>query len=196
MKLQGDRLNRGWREQPTRGTNKGSSRPHFAKVEDLLTRARCFKCGELGHLARNCSQKKEDDASLFSGDKDLVTESEVFFSGMVCDDYNAEAVFFAKKEETSLCDPNVEEKKETFLCDTVAEKKEETFLHNPNVSSRDRGETFLFSGSDSRVVCPQTSQSQQESCAGVDHREFLVHADHIRFWALCEFSWRGVVDGS
>ena len=53
------------------------------------------------------------------------------------------------------------------------EKKEETSLYNPNVSSRDRGETVLFSGSDSRVVCPQ------EFFAGVEHREFLVYADHL-----------------
>ena len=67
LKLQGDRLNRGWIDQPTRATYKGRSRPQLAHVDDLLTRTRCFKCGELGHLARNCSQKKEDDPSLFSG---------------------------------------------------------------------------------------------------------------------------------
>ena len=33
---------------------------------------------------------------------------------MVYDDYNAEAVF-AKKDETFLCDLNVEEKAETFF---------------------------------------------------------------------------------
>ena len=95
-------------------------------------------------------KKKDDDASLFSGDN-LVTESDVFFSGMVCDDYNAEAVLpkardvlcdpnVKEMEETFLCDPNVEEKEETFFCDTMAEKKKETFLYNPNVSSRDGGE--------------------------------------------------------
>ena len=134
---------------PTRGTSKGRSRPHFAQVDDLLTRTRCFKCGELGHLARNCSQKKEDDSSLSSGDKDVVTGSEAFFSGMVCDDYNDEAVF-AKKKETFLCDPNFEGKEETFLCDPNVEEKEETFLYHPSVSSED----------------------------------------------LCEFSCRGVLDGS
>ena len=65
LKLQGVRLNRGWRHQATRATSKGRSRPHFAQVDDLLTLTRCFKCGEVGHLARNCSQKKEDDLSLF-----------------------------------------------------------------------------------------------------------------------------------
>ena len=39
-----DRPNRGWRDQPTRATNKGRSRPPFAQVDDLLTRTRCFKC--------------------------------------------------------------------------------------------------------------------------------------------------------
>ena len=53
LKLQGDRLNRGWRDQPTRATYKGRNRPQFAQVDDLLTRTRCFKCGELEHLARN-----------------------------------------------------------------------------------------------------------------------------------------------
>ena len=42
------------------------------------------------HLARNCSQKKEDDPSHFSGDKDVVTGSEAFFSSIV---YNDKAVF-------------------------------------------------------------------------------------------------------
>ena len=63
--------------------------------------------------------------SLFSGDKDLVTGSEIFLSGMVCDDHNAEADF-AKNEETFLCDANVEEKEETLLFDSNVEKKEET----------------------------------------------------------------------
>ena len=39
---------------------------------DLLARTRCFKCGELGHLAKECSQNKE-----------TTTNSENFFSGMV-----------------------------------------------------------------------------------------------------------------
>ena len=82
LKLQGDRLNRGWRDQPTRAMYKGRYRPQFVHVDDLLTRTRCFKCGELGHLARNCSQKKEDDPSLFIGDKETVTESETFFSAL------------------------------------------------------------------------------------------------------------------
>ena len=93
LKLHGDRLHRGWRDQPNRGTTKGRNRPHFAQIEDLLTRTRFFKCGELGHLARNCSQKKEDDPSLFSGDRDVVTGSEAFFSSIVCHDYNDKAVF-------------------------------------------------------------------------------------------------------
>ena len=77
-KLQGDRLNRGWRDQPIRATYKGRYRPQLAHVGDLITRTRCFKCGELGHLARNCAQKKEDDPSLYSGDKETATESETF----------------------------------------------------------------------------------------------------------------------
>ena len=63
----------------------------------------------------------------------------------------------------------------------MAEKKEGTFLYNPDVSSRDRGESVPLSGSDSRVVCPQKSQLLRESCAGVDHREVLVYADHSLF---------------
>ena len=59
----------------------------------------------------------------------------------------------------------------------MSEKKEETFLYHPSVRSEDRGETVLFSCSDSRFVCPQ------ESFAGVDHREFLMYADHLLFGA-------------
>ena len=92
LKLQGDRLNRGWRDQPTRATYKGRYRPQFAHVDDLLTRTRCFKCGEFGHLARNCSQKKEDDPYLFTGDKETATESDTFFSGMALGDLNVETV--------------------------------------------------------------------------------------------------------
>ena len=92
-----------------------------------------------------------------------------------------------------MCDPNVEEKEETFLYETMAEKKGGTFLYNPNVSSRDRGEYVEFSGSDSRVVCPQKFQSQQESCAAVDHREVLENADHFLFGPAVTFPgvrWR------
>ena len=39
---------------------------------DLLSRTRCFNCGELGHLAKECSQNKE-----------TTTNSETFVSGMV-----------------------------------------------------------------------------------------------------------------
>ena len=90
LKLQSDRLNRGWRDQPARGTNKGRGRPQLAQVDDLLARARCFKCGELGHFAKDWPQNKGDGASLFSGVKDLVASSETFFIGMVCDEPNAE----------------------------------------------------------------------------------------------------------
>ena len=73
MKLQSDGLNRGWRDQPAHGTNTRRGRPQLAQVDDLLARSRCFKCGELGHLAKDCPQNKEP-----------TTNSEIFFSGMVC----------------------------------------------------------------------------------------------------------------
>ena len=75
LKLQSYRLNRGWRDQPAHGTNKRRDRPQLAQVDDLLSRTRCFKCGELGHLAKGCPQNKEP-----------TTNSETFFSGMVCND--------------------------------------------------------------------------------------------------------------
>ena len=75
LKLQSDRLNRGWRDQPAHGTKKWRGRPQLALVDDLLPRSRCFKCGELGHLAKDCPQNK-----------DPATNSETFFSGMVCND--------------------------------------------------------------------------------------------------------------
>ena len=59
LKLQGYRLNRGWKEQPTWDTYKGRSRPHFAKVEDLLTRTRCFKCGGIGASCEELFSEKE-----------------------------------------------------------------------------------------------------------------------------------------
>ena len=61
--------------QPARGTNKGRERPQLAQVDDLLARPRCFKCGHVGHLARDCPENE-----------DLVASSETFFSGMVCDE--------------------------------------------------------------------------------------------------------------
>ena len=75
LKLQSDRLNRGWRDRLALESNKGSGRPQLAQVDDLLARTRCFNCGELGHLAKVCPQNKE-----------LTTNSETFFSGMVCND--------------------------------------------------------------------------------------------------------------
>ena len=71
-KLQSDRLNRGWKDQPAHGKNKGCGRSQLAQMDDLLARTRCFKCGESGHLAKECPQNKE-----------TITNSETFFSGMV-----------------------------------------------------------------------------------------------------------------
>ena len=71
-KLQSDRLNRGWKDQPAHGTNKGRGRSQLAQMDDLLARTRCFKCGELRHLAKECPQNKE-----------TTTNSETFFSVMV-----------------------------------------------------------------------------------------------------------------
>ena len=70
--LQSDRLNRGWKDQPAHGTNKGRGRSQLAQMDDILARTRCFKSGELGHLAKECPQNKE-----------TTTNSETFFSGMV-----------------------------------------------------------------------------------------------------------------
>ena len=44
-KLQSDRLNRGWKDQPAHGTNKGRGRSQLAQMDDLLARTRCFTCG-------------------------------------------------------------------------------------------------------------------------------------------------------
>ena len=75
LKLQSDRLNRGWIDQPAHGTNKGRGRSQLAQMDDLFARTRCFKCGELGHLAKDCPQNKE-----------TTTNSVTFFSGVVCND--------------------------------------------------------------------------------------------------------------
>ena len=45
-------------------------------MDDLLARTRCFKCGKLGHLAKDCLQNKEPTSN-----------SETPFSGMVCADH-------------------------------------------------------------------------------------------------------------
>ena len=71
-KLQSVRLNRGWKDQPVHGTNKGRGRSQLAQMDDLLARTRCFKCGELGHVAKECPQNTE-----------TTINSETFFSGMV-----------------------------------------------------------------------------------------------------------------
>ena len=71
-KLQSDRLNIGWKDQQAHGTNKRRGNSQLAQMDDLLARTRCFKCGELGHLSKECHQNKE-----------TTTNSETFFSGMV-----------------------------------------------------------------------------------------------------------------
>ena len=62
-KVQSDRLNRGWKDQPAHGTNKGRGRSQLAQMDDLFARTRCRKCGELGHLAKECPQNKETTQS-------------------------------------------------------------------------------------------------------------------------------------
>ena len=131
LKLQGDRLNRGWRDQPTRPSYKGRYGPQFVHVDDLLTRTRCYKCGESGHHARNCSQKKEDDPSLFSGDKETATESETFFSGMTLGELNVETVL-VKQEDLFLHDSNIDEPGDINV-KTVCAEQEELFLHGLNI---------------------------------------------------------------
>ena len=42
LKLQSDRLNSGWRDQPAHGTNKGRGRPQLAQVDDVLARTSRF----------------------------------------------------------------------------------------------------------------------------------------------------------
>ena len=141
LKLQGDRLNRGWRDQPTRATYKGRYRPQFAHrpqfvhVDDLLTRTRCFKCGELGHLARNCAQKKEDDPSLFNGDKETATESETFFSGMALGDLNVETVF-VEQEELFLHDSIIDELGD-LNGETIFAHRAEMFLPESNIDEKE-----------------------------------------------------------
>ena len=61
---------------------------------------------------------------------------------------------------------------------------DESPLYHPNVSLEDRGGIVPFSGSDSRVVCPQ------ECFAGIDYRGSLVNADHLLFGAsLNLYAW-------
>ena len=43
----------------------------WLRLDDLLARTRCFKCGELGNFAKECPQNKE-----------TITNSETFFKGM------------------------------------------------------------------------------------------------------------------
>ena len=62
----------------------------------------------IGASCKELSQKREDDPSLFSGDKETATESETFFSGMTLGDLNDEAVF-VEQEELFLHDSNIAE---------------------------------------------------------------------------------------
>ena len=70
---------------------------------------------------------------------------------------------------------------------TMHEELEESSLYHPNVTLEDRGDIVPFSGSDSRVVCPQ------EYFAGTDYRGSLVNADNFLFGAFFELCRRTVV---
>ena len=65
---------------------------------------------------------------------------------------------------------------------TMHEEVEESPLYHPNVTLEDRGDIVPFSGSGSRVVCPQ------EYSAGIDYRGSLVNADHFLFGASLNLS--------
>ena len=58
LKLQGDRLNRGWRDQPTRARYKGRYRPQFVHVDDLLTAYSLLQVWRIGSSCEKlCSEK-------------------------------------------------------------------------------------------------------------------------------------------
>ena len=60
-----------------------------------------------GILRGTVLRKKGRRSFSFQRGKETITDSETFFSGMACDDFNTEAVF-AEQEEMFLPDSNID----------------------------------------------------------------------------------------
>ena len=200
MKLQSDRLNRGWREKPAHGTNTGRGRPQLAQVDVLLARTRCFKCGELGHLAKDCPQNKEP-----------TTNSEMFFSGMVCNnscdvhprkDFCADHSRDNSRVDVSRNDSRANVDSRNGLCvEGDFQRDDETFLgvRKDDVTFLDvqtDGVTLPVPGSsfslDSVVVVgPHENQCRDvklESDGGAEHNMSEPFVNHLETKRLIEFA--------
>ena len=86
-----------------------------------------FQCGDMGHLARNCTEKTEDDPSLFSGHKETATESETFFSCMAFDDFSAGAVFAEQEEIFFAMTQTLTRRKERFCSTQTLRRRKRRF---------------------------------------------------------------------